>query len=388
LGGVSGLGGAGGGGRGGVSGTGGAGGSGASCAPGAPAAAAGGASFPFPQHRLSGQCIYPPTCSDAPVAAGWQMYKARFIVDGGGAVAGDTLRVQRPDNANDTVSEGIGYGMLFAVYLNDQTTFDKLWKYEGAHVNTPNGLMNWHINSNGTTASGGTNSATDADEDMAFALVMADKQWGGYTTVAKALLAKILMFDFGTDGTIKGGDHFVAVNPSYLAPAYYKIFSTYTGDAGWDAALAKTYDILAAAANANTGLVPDWVSGRTGPDYTYDATRTPFRVALDACWFGDARALAFSQKIAAFFAKIGAANIKDGYQQDGSASANGLYTNATFIGPAGVAAMAGNQPTLLSDAYVYTAGVTSAGTDNYYNLSWAMFSTMMMTGNFVDLSSL
>ena len=30
---------------------------------------------------------------------------------------------------NSTVSEGIGYGMLLAVYMNDQTLFDGLWKY-------------------------------------------------------------------------------------------------------------------------------------------------------------------------------------------------------------------------------------------------------------------
>ena len=31
---------------------------------------------------------------------------------------------------------------------------------------------------------------------------------------------------------------------------------------------------------------------------------------------------------------------------------------------------------------------SAAGTDSYYNLSWALFSTMMMSGNFVDLSAL
>ena len=35
----------------------------------------------------------------------------------------------RPENSNDTVSEGIGYGMLIGVYMNDQPMFDKLWAY-------------------------------------------------------------------------------------------------------------------------------------------------------------------------------------------------------------------------------------------------------------------
>jgi endo-1,4-beta-D-glucanase Y len=369
------------GGRGGSAGATGAGGSasaGPACTATATMTIAGnGAAFPFPQNRGSAACIFPPTCTGDDAATGWQKYKARLIVDGGSG----TLRVQRPENANDTVSEGIGYGMLFAVYFNDKATFDALWAYEQQFPDTT-GLMNWHINSDGTVA--GRNSATDSDEDMAFALVMADKQWGGYTTVAKDLLGKVAMGDFGADGTVKGGDTYVAVNPSYLAPAFYRAFAAYTGDARWTTILEKTYSLLAGAANATTGLVPDWSTGQRGPNYTYDATRTPFRVALDACWNGEPRAVAFSQKIGAFFAGIGAANIKDGYSLDGTVT--GMYTNSAFVGPAGVAGMAANQPTLVADAYTFAASAAKAGTDSYYNLSWALFSTMMMSGNFTDLS--
>ena len=100
------------------------------------------------------------------------------------------MRVTRPSDGNDTVSEGISYGMLFAVYMNDKATFDAIWKYEQKHLNA-HGLMHWRISSSGTTT--GSNSATDADEDMAFALVMADKQWGGYTTTATTMLTTVAM---------------------------------------------------------------------------------------------------------------------------------------------------------------------------------------------------
>src|SRR4029079_13613993 len=133
-----------------------------------------------------------------------------------------------PENANDTVSEGIAYGMLFAVYFNDKTTFDGLWAYAQRFLD-PSGLMNWHINAGGTVA--GANSATDSDEDMAFALVMADKQWGGYTTTAKSMLTTVAMYDFAADGTIQGGDTYPnSVNPSYIAPAFYRVFADYTGN--------------------------------------------------------------------------------------------------------------------------------------------------------------
>jgi endo-1,4-beta-D-glucanase Y len=355
------------------------------CNAGPPSPPAGGANFPFPQHRASSVCTYPTTCSDSDAAMGWAAYKTALVVADG---SGDgSLRVQRDaGNGNDTVSESVSYGMLFAVYLNDKTTFDDLWKYEQKHLDT-HGLMNWHINSNGTTASGGLNSATDADEDMAFALLLADKQWGGYTTVATNMISTVAMNDFGTDGTVKGGDTYVAVDPSYLAPAFYRAFGLYTGDTRWTTILNKTYSILSMVADATTGLVPDWSSGRTGAgNYTYDATRTPFRIALDACWNNDPNAMAFSKKIGGFFAGLGAAAIKDGYNLNGTVI--GANHNSTFVGPAGAAGMAANQAKLVADAYAFVAPDARGTTTNYYDRSWALFTTLLMTGNFIDLSAL
>jgi len=315
---------------------------------------------------------------------GWAAYKTALIVPDG---TDGSMRVTRPSDGNDTVSEGISYGMLFSVYMNDKTTFDAIWKYEQKHLDT-RGLMNWHINSSGTTA--GANSATDADEDMAFALVMADKQWGGYTTTATDMLTKVAMYDFGTDGTIKGGDTYVAVNPSYIAPAFYRVFAAYVTDATqrarWTTILDKSYEILAAVQNATSGLVPDWSAGpATNTNYGYDATRTPFRLALDVCWSNDPRAKTFAQKIGTFFGGIGAANIVDGYNVNGTAT--GSFKNSTFVGPAGAAGMAANQPQLVADAYTRVAADAKAANTNYYDRSWALFTVMLMTGNFVNFQA-
>ena len=86
--------------------------------------------------------------------------------------------------------------------------------------------MNWHIDTNGGTAARAP--ATDADEDMAFALMMADKQWGGYASDASSLVSarssparcrasNILLPD-------DSGNMNTDINPSYFAPAYYKLF--------------------------------------------------------------------------------------------------------------------------------------------------------------------
>ena len=54
-------------------------------------------------------------------------------------------RVYRNTNGNDTVSEGIGYGMLIAVMMDDKTLFDSLYKYAYQWMpdSSNNMVMDW-----------------------------------------------------------------------------------------------------------------------------------------------------------------------------------------------------------------------------------------------------
>ena len=145
-----------------------------------------GVKFPFPQNRENSRCIYPSFYRNEDVQAAYNQWKTDTVTSDG---AKGFRRVKRPNDpgleANSTVSEGIGYGMLLAVYMNDQTLFDDLWQYEQQHLGQY-GLMDWNIKADGSgPADGGVGPATDADEDMAFALLMADKQWGGQGKLAK-----------------------------------------------------------------------------------------------------------------------------------------------------------------------------------------------------------
>ena len=109
--------------------------------------------------------------------------------------------------------------------------------------------------------------------------------------------------------------------------------------------------------------MPDWSAGTaTNTSYGYDATRTPFRVALDACWSNDPRAKAFSQKIGRFFAGIGATNIVDGYSVS-TGMPTSSNKNSVFVGPAGAAGMASNQPQLVADAYTRVAADAKGAND-------------------------
>jgi endo-1,4-beta-D-glucanase Y len=355
----------------------------AMCGPQTAPGPAGGANFPFPQHKLSPSCGYPTNCNDADVMTAWNTYKTKMIVNNGGG-----LRVQRPENGNDTVSEGIAYGMLMAVYMADKATFDGLWAYAKARRNG-NGLMNWHYDANGGQV--GNGAATDADEDMGFALVMADKQWGGYSGDANALIAAILAKEVDGSNNLRPDDSGSTQdsNPSYFAPAYYKVFATYTSQTRWNQVVDAAYTMLNKCANGTTGLVPDWCNSSGGAArssrYYYDATRTPFRIAQDACWNNESRAKTYLAKVATFFNGIGPTQIKDGYNLDGTNPS----TNAavmSFEGPAATSAMPSGTTyaNFMFQLYTRVAATAKGGTSsayNYYNGSWGVLTLMLMTGN-------
>ena len=128
--------------------------------PRGPTPAANGTNFPFPQNRQTSNCIYPTAYDNNDVLAAYAKWKTDLVTSTG---AGGFQRVQRTDSDGlgspsgatprySTVSEGIGYGMIIAVYMGDQALFDNLWKYEQLHLDS-NGLMNWSIDASGNTTS-------------------------------------------------------------------------------------------------------------------------------------------------------------------------------------------------------------------------------------------
>ena len=132
--------------------------------------------FPFPQNAVNSYGIMPSNRNHIDVDTAYTNWKNNHVTSQGAGgyrrVVWDTLRA--------TVSEGIAYGMLISVNMNDKLLFDDLWNYYYAHRD-PNGFMHWIRDSlggplviNGFTIDGG--GATDADQDAAYALILARAQ--------------------------------------------------------------------------------------------------------------------------------------------------------------------------------------------------------------------
>jgi endo-1,4-beta-D-glucanase Y len=360
-----------------------------------------GGPFGFPQSKVSGTCALTTNAGAiAQTQTAYNAWKNAFVTSNGAGAVGN-LRVQRgQDNSNDSVSEGIGYGMLAAVYMGDQPTFDSLWRYGQSHFNTK-GLMSWHINAGGGTLDPG--SASDGDVDMIWALIMASDQWSSqtYLTAAGNMIHAMRQNSIGPDGLLKPGDTWggtALTNPSYFSPAYFRVFAVVSGDLLWSRdILDKNYLVLSTVSGAD-GLVPDWTTDDavvnmdsltmpTGSNstYGYDAARTPWRIAMDWCFNQEPRAQAYLMKVGAFFNPMAGniGNVGDGYALNGSVKSSNH--NMAFIGPLGVAGMAGF-PALTNAAFMY--GVSNQGDLNYYPSSLRMITMLMMSGNFLDYTKM
>jgi len=292
------------------------------------------------------------------------------------------------DESNITKVESMGWSMTIAAYMDDQTTFDGLYKFYKSKLQG-HGMMGWKTTCEGVSDGG---SASDGDLDVAFALVAGYWQWGGtYKDEAVKVITtckKLITNCSGTSvivGGYSGGGAYGGCQEtdiSYFFPAYFRAFADITGDAAWTKLADDTYTVLANCANPTTGLVPDWhtftggtANGRNHT-YKYDACRVPWRIALDYLWNGNEKAKEWCTKISNWANKVGPANIKDGYNLDGSAI--GQYHNMSFVGGFAVAAMCNSQE--VADAF--GKEVASMSYDNFwYHAFLGTEYMLIMSGN-------
>ncbi len=283
------------------------------------------------------------------LATSWQSYCRHFIKSDGQVVI--------PEEGGGAISEAQAYALLRAVWAGDETIFNRVyaWTYKNLSRVHKHGdsLLAWRWGRlpGGSWGVLDANSATDGDLDYALALVLAARKgWRAPTglpdyreearRVQGDILAKEVVALPGGEVFLTPGNWHEAlppylVNPSYFAPAAYRLFASPagakdrqggTGPRGavhepplqpevdatnnpspWLLLREDTYKLLAQlnqgfGGRGGVGLFPDWcrvdAAGRIAPapgkdtDFGWEAVRLPFRVALDAIWFKEPRAAA------------------------------------------------------------------------------------------------
>ena len=356
----------------------------------------------------------------------WESYEDRFIRDG---------RVIDPKSGGATTSEGQAYAMLRAVYVEDRAAFDEVWGWTRENLQEPgnNSLLAWRYGErpDGTQGLVDLSTATDADTDAALALLFAAERFEDSTYEREALRMLDDVWEEETVSSVAGYDRVIVagdwargdgatlrpvVNPSYLSPYAYKVFAEADPSHDWGALADSSYGILqdvqaTPELGGAAGVVPNWLAidpvtgapdaadleGLPTDEFSYDATRVPWRMSLDYLWFGDERALEVMKGLS-----LPRRQIEDGgrllasYGLGGEPLADYEATSAY----AGVlpGLLVGGDPAVGHRVFAekilgtYNAG-GAKGTgaywgedpDDYYNQNMAWFATAVMDGSMSNL---
>jgi len=206
-------------------------------------------------------------------------------------------RVYRPDQNDDTVSEGQAYGLLLAEVSGRYRLFGRIWGWTRDHLQTGDGLFAFHADAAGHVLS--PNSASDADLLIAWALLRyngpaATGIHHDGSRVADAVLTHEVT-NFGpraipilTAGQWANGPTAI-VDPSYWSLPALTSLASLTGNREWLRLADDAVAVTARLSRNGALLPPDWAklgangqmlptSGPDGPgfqpQYGLDAQRT------------------------------------------------------------------------------------------------------------------
>jgi endo-1,4-beta-D-glucanase Y len=225
----------------------------------------------------------------------WEQYKALYLNPDG--YARDITRAD-----GEVTSESQSYALLRAVWMDDPTTFAKVFEWTEAHLRRPqDGLYAWHWDTRRQTVVD-ANTATDGDQDIAFALILASHQFKHppYLNRARDLVLAIRKQTGISvrDGWFPSAGNWAVreriVNLSYFVPYAYPYFARLDPEGQWERVIEVGYDLLGESLRPPARLPPDFMGvdeeGHVLPllptsalsrDFSFDAIRIYWRVAVD-----------------------------------------------------------------------------------------------------------
>lgn len=229
-----------------------------------------------------------------------------------------------PQRGDITTSEGQSYIMFRAVAHNDRKTFDRTYKWTKKNLQQSNKLFAWlwGKDKQGKYKVMDRNSATDADINIAYALIKAYERWKNKKYLDEALpiihsiwrneTRKVDGHRVLMPGFVQARSNKVEVNPSYFHPYAFRFFAKYDDRHDWIKIIDSSYYyVMEASSKTATGLPPNWFLIENGKvvmedgersDFSYDAVRVFNRYYWDYVRTGDKRDLKILSK-AKFFIK-------------------------------------------------------------------------------------
>ncbi len=352
---------------------------------------------------------------DQAVRATYDAWKAHYVES---SCAGDRYFV-KSSTGDATISEAAGYGLVVMAYMagyepNAHQLFDGLYRYVLVHPSSGNSsLMAWSQD-HGCGQNPAASSASDGDLDIAYALLLADRQWGSVGTIhyrdeARRVLQAIRSAEVDAGASyVRLGDwtnsgdngHLDATRSSDFMPGHFLSFEAAIGDGTWKQVADRSYQMVASVQSTHapaTGLLPDFIVHPTGAPapapahflegdvdgaYAFNACRVPWRIATHFLTSGDARARAAVQKMNQWIRSAAGGDpgkIRAGYSLAGAVSNGADFRSMAFVAPFGVGAMVDGANQAWLDAIWST--VEQSSSEGYYADSLKLLSMIAMSGN-------
>jgi endo-1,4-beta-D-glucanase Y len=277
-------------------------------------------------------------------------------------------------DTEDVRSEGMSYGMMMCVQMNDQARFNKLWKWARTYMyNTVNngsnnrGYFSWQCGTNGNKKDQGP--APDGEVYFVTSLLFAHARWGSsssginnYAQEARQIIYDLTRRDSGgkdpygepsmfntTNYLIRFatiGNSATHTDPSYHLPAFLecwalelesdynanKLYGIWKDKADlktdvdfFKKAAEESRKYFVTATNSTTGLGPDYSEfngtpcGGNHADFRFDAWRIAMNIGMDYAWWAkDSWEKTFANRIQAFFKSKGISTYKNQWKLDGT----------------------------------------------------------------------
>ncbi|MGW4854186.1 glycosyl hydrolase family 8 [Streptomyces sp. NPDC004288] len=352
---------------------------------------------------------------DQKVVDHYNKWKAAFVRQNCG---NGWYQIISPDADHPYVAEAQGYGMVITATMagadpDAKKIFDGLVKWTIDHPSSVNPNLLAAEQDTACRSVNGGDGATDGDMDVAYGLLLADKQWGStgtynYKDLALKHIAAIKKDEVNpTTKLLKlgdwsgSGDHYYYISrTSDWMVDHFRAFRAASGDTTWDSvrgAHQTQISRLQSTYASGTGLLPDFVvdtntTPRPAPGqvledahdgaYWWNACRTPWRIADDAVTSGDATSLAAARKVNGWIkSKTGGDpnKIAIGYKLNGTPISSG--SEAAFFAPFAVAAMTDPGSQAWLDALWNKMVATPVDTSSYFSASIQLQVMITASGN-------
>ncbi|MFJ6574908.1 glycosyl hydrolase family 8 [Streptomyces sp. NPDC091368] len=352
---------------------------------------------------------------DQKVVDHYNKWKAAFVRQNCG---NGWYQIISPDADHPYVAEAQGYGMVITATMagadpDAKKIFDGLVKWTIDHPSSVNPNLLAAEQDTACKSVNGGDGATDGDMDVAYGLLLADKQWGStgtynYKDLALKHIAAIKKDEVNpTTKLLKLGDwsgsgdqyYYISRTSDWMVD-HFRAFRAASGDTTWDSvrgAHQTQISRLQSMYASGTGLLPDFVvdtntTPRPAPGqvledahdgaYWWNACRTPWRIADDAVTSGDATSLAAARKVNGWIkSKTGGDpnKIAVGYKLNGTPISSS--SEAAFFAPFAVAAMTDPGSQAWLDALWNKMVATPVDTSSYFSASIQLQVMITASGN-------